>query len=444
MHNNRATSPFVADCHTKASNKHVGHSSTANFSRRHCSPPACERHQVRPNDVEHRATVAAAMLAMAARGSRCVPGQTISTRTGSPTPDDLDELITKVGKEPSFFLAIAAFGRECTRRGVPSPTSNMYGSPFVAWRGIPPVPFNKIPIVEGRSKILLICTGEARKGVIGLYQPNLPGDVSMGLAVRFMGINRKAIASYLISLYCSLAVLTDDALGVLENVGIAITLGDRALVMRDGSIARAYEISPPRESIDRTLRRSVCVSVCWPTLASVPTPVILPKGVQMVFSLRHRALLVLESVAVLVPGAQPAGRDTDTVRLTWGFGGLPLIEKERGEFAKALAKDDIRVERIGPFPNHAPTIQAVVGGSADFSFGTCTTAQPDSYGQLSIWRMDERLSGRRYDARRCGSACPPLDDLRNERRKLSTPGRCRPCAAQTRGASDSKSDSGVP
>jgi hypothetical protein len=33
-----------------------------------------------------------------------------------------------------------------------------------------------------------------------------------------MGINRKAIASYLISLYCSLAVLTDDAVAVLEHV----------------------------------------------------------------------------------------------------------------------------------------------------------------------------------------------------------------------------------
>jgi hypothetical protein len=40
----------------------------------------------------------------------------------------------------------------------------------------------------------------------------------MGLSVRFMGINPKAIASYLVSLYSSLAVLTDDALGILENV----------------------------------------------------------------------------------------------------------------------------------------------------------------------------------------------------------------------------------
>ncbi len=53
---------------------------------------------------------------------------------------------------------------------------------------------------------------------MGLYQPNLPGQQTPGLSVRFMGINHKAIASYLISLYCSLAVLTEDSLGVLEGV----------------------------------------------------------------------------------------------------------------------------------------------------------------------------------------------------------------------------------
>jgi hypothetical protein len=44
--------------------------------------------------------------------------------------------------------------------------------------------------------------------------------VAPSLSVRFMGINRKAIPSYLISLYCSLAVLTEDALGVLDDVEV--------------------------------------------------------------------------------------------------------------------------------------------------------------------------------------------------------------------------------
>ncbi|GHT98995.1 hypothetical protein FACS1894154_05270 [Betaproteobacteria bacterium] len=152
------------------------------------------------------------------------PAQRISTLTGAPTPDDFDELITKVWKEPAFFLAhpraIAAFGRECTRRGVPPPTVSLFGSQFITWRGVPLVPSDKIEIRDGKTSIILLRTGERRQGVVGLYQPNLPGEQSLGLSVRFMGINHKAIASYLISLYCSLAVLTEDALAVLDNVEV--------------------------------------------------------------------------------------------------------------------------------------------------------------------------------------------------------------------------------
>jgi hypothetical protein len=152
------------------------------------------------------------------------PQQRLNTRTGPPTPDDLDELISRVWKQPGFFLlhplAIAAFGRECTRRGVPPPTVSLFGSQFLTWRGIPLIPSDKIAIENGKTKILLLRTGESRQGVVGLYQPNLPGEQSPGLSVRFMGINHQAIASYLVSLYCSLAVLVDDAVAVLDDVEI--------------------------------------------------------------------------------------------------------------------------------------------------------------------------------------------------------------------------------
>lgn len=148
----------------------------------------------------------------------------VKARTGAPTPDDLDELIARVWKEPGFFLAhplaIAAFGRECTRRGVPPPTVSLFGSQFLTWRGIPLIPCDKIDVIKNKTSILLLRTGERRQGVVGLYQPGLAGEQGMGLSVRFMGINHQAIASYLISLYCSLAVLTEDALGILDNVDV--------------------------------------------------------------------------------------------------------------------------------------------------------------------------------------------------------------------------------
>ena len=152
------------------------------------------------------------------------PEQIVYPLTGAPTPDDLDELLTKVWKEPAFFLthplAIAAFGRECTRRGVPPPTVSLFGSQFLTWRGIPLIPSDKVPVADGKTKILLLRVGDKRQGVVGLFQPGLAGEQSPGLSVRFMGISRNAIASYLISLYCSLVVQTPDALAVLEDVEI--------------------------------------------------------------------------------------------------------------------------------------------------------------------------------------------------------------------------------
>ncbi|PJZ46647.1 family 2A encapsulin nanocompartment shell protein [Leptospira brenneri] len=158
--------------------------------------------------------------------------QRISTRKGPPTPDDLDDLITKVWKEPSFFLAhplaIAAFGRECTRRGVPPATVTMFGAQFLTWRGLPLIPTDKLLVngetnpksATGTSNILLLRVGEKKQGVVGLFQSNLPGEQTPGLSVRFMGINRSAIGSYLISLYCSAAILTDDAIAALDNVDV--------------------------------------------------------------------------------------------------------------------------------------------------------------------------------------------------------------------------------
>src|SRR5450432_960699 len=153
------------------------------------------------------------------------PSMKVQTRKGAPTPDDLDELISKVWKEPAFFLAhpraIAAFGRECTSRGVPPPTVTLFGSPFLTWRGLPLVPSDKLKVGDDkRTSMLLMRTGEKKRGVTGLFQPGLPGEVSPSLTVRLMGINGRGGAEYLVSLYCSAAVLADDALGVLENVDV--------------------------------------------------------------------------------------------------------------------------------------------------------------------------------------------------------------------------------
>ena len=158
------------------------------------------------------------------------PSFRIPTRSGPPTPDDLDELLALVWKKPAFFLAhpraIAAFGREATRRGVPPPTVQLFGSPFITWRGVPLIPTNKL-LINGKSNlgtglgstsILLLRVGESEQGVVGLQKAGVTGEVEPGLSVRYMGTNENSIASHLVTRYFSTAVLTEDAIARLDNV----------------------------------------------------------------------------------------------------------------------------------------------------------------------------------------------------------------------------------
>jgi hypothetical protein len=160
------------------------------------------------------------------------PSHRISSRYGAPTPDDLDELLALVWKKPAFFLAhpkaIAAFERECTWRGVPPNTTTVFGTPVILWRGIPLIPSDKLEVKSryahnqwlGTTSILLVRIGEADQGVVGLHQQGIPGEISPSLSARLMGLDNLGVASYLLSLYFSAAVLTDDAIGVLENVEV--------------------------------------------------------------------------------------------------------------------------------------------------------------------------------------------------------------------------------
>jgi hypothetical protein len=153
------------------------------------------------------------------------PAQLVHTRTGPPTPDDLDELLACVWKEPSFFLAhpraIAAFGRECNQRGIYPNSVDVGGHQVPSWRGVPLFPCSKVPITSGQtSSVLLMRTGEEKQGVVGLRQTGLPDEYEPGLNVRFMNVSEKGIISYLVSAYYSAAILVSDALGVLENVEV--------------------------------------------------------------------------------------------------------------------------------------------------------------------------------------------------------------------------------
>lgn len=153
--------------------------------------------------------------------------QRISTWSGPPTPDDMDDLLS-MRRGTAFLLAhpkaIAAFFRECNKRGLALGTVEVHGKQVPAWRGIPVLPCGKIPVVGGHtSSIVALRTGEDNGGVIGLRPAAIPEQIEPGLNVRCMGIDRKSVMSYLVSSYYSAAILVPDAIGILENADIAAT-----------------------------------------------------------------------------------------------------------------------------------------------------------------------------------------------------------------------------
>jgi encapsulin shell SprI-like protein/cyclic nucleotide-binding protein len=148
--------------------------------------------------------------------------QRLHARSGPPTPDDLDELVTR-RRKTKFFLAhprtIAAFGQECNRLGLYPAIVEVQGSKVMSWRGVPILPCDKIPISEDHtSSILVFRTGEKDQGAIGLQPKSIPDEVEPGLSVRRMEVSEKAITTYLVTAYFSAAILVPDAVGVLENV----------------------------------------------------------------------------------------------------------------------------------------------------------------------------------------------------------------------------------
>ncbi|MFC4331267.1 family 2B encapsulin nanocompartment shell protein [Streptomyces andamanensis] len=154
----------------------------------------------------------------------CEYDQRIQPHDGAPSPDDMDELLSR-RRGTKLFLAhpraIAAFGRELNRRGLVPETIDMGGNRIPTWRGVPVFPCNKIPVTEARtSSIIALRTGEEDQGVIGLRAKGIPDEIEPSLSVRFMGINEQAIVKYLVTAYYSAAVLVPDAVGVLENVEV--------------------------------------------------------------------------------------------------------------------------------------------------------------------------------------------------------------------------------
>ena len=142
--------------------------------------------------------------------------------------------------------AIAAFERECTVRGVPPVTvryvrhadGRLAGRAASALRQAG----NEEPLsIQSMARHDQHFAAADRRGRSRSRRAEsdtgIPGEIQPGLSARLMGLDSLGVASYLLSLYSSSAALTDDALGVLENVEVGyytITLAARPAALKTG------------------------------------------------------------------------------------------------------------------------------------------------------------------------------------------------------------------
>jgi hypothetical protein len=155
---------------------------------------------------------------------------------GPPTPDLLDDMLSHAWKNPDIFMAhpeaIAVFTAQCNKAGITLNTTEFHGGKFVTWRGLPIFPTNKLYLLDGegqklvdrqvgksRTSFLLMRLGEDKQGVISLYAAGTEGSPRFPfITVDFMGISDESEASYLMTLYAAMAVLTFGALCQAEVV----------------------------------------------------------------------------------------------------------------------------------------------------------------------------------------------------------------------------------
>ena len=152
-----------------------------------------------------------------------------------PTPNLLDQMLTKLWKMPdAFFMhmdTLQALQAECNKLGIALETKEMFGSSFSCWRGLPLFPTNKLHLLgtgktddeTGREKlktsICLVRFGEKKQGCISLFPKEKKGSEALPLIdCEFMGIDNNSVASYLLTTYTAIAVLTPGALCVSDVV----------------------------------------------------------------------------------------------------------------------------------------------------------------------------------------------------------------------------------
>jgi len=131
------------------------------------------------------------------------------------SPNSLDELMSHVWIKPTFFLmhpkALSTFSKICNKQSINLNTIDLFGHPFISWRGLPIITSDKIE-VNNETYVYLIRSGESENGVIKLYNDNSDN----GFFIRKNETDNSGLNYTRISLYTNIAIIDTDSICAIK------------------------------------------------------------------------------------------------------------------------------------------------------------------------------------------------------------------------------------
>ena len=133
------------------------------------------------------------------------------------TPDILDDLLALVWNKPTFYLmhpnSLAEFCKACNNKGLNTGTVELFGYPFVTWRGLPIATSDKIPHeTKSNTYVFLIRTGVQDCGVIQLYNMTPTKSGHPGVFVETSMTDNLGSVNTRVTLYTNIAILSNESI----------------------------------------------------------------------------------------------------------------------------------------------------------------------------------------------------------------------------------------
>lgn len=131
-------------------------------------------------------------------------------------PDVLDDLMSDVWNKPTFYLmhpkTLSEFCKACNSRNLNAGNMELFGYPFVTWRGLPIITTDKIPYEDNHTYIFLMRTGLKDSGVVQLYNMTPTKSGHPGIFIETSMTDTLGSVNTRVTLYTNIAVLSREAI----------------------------------------------------------------------------------------------------------------------------------------------------------------------------------------------------------------------------------------